>query len=315
MSKETGNTRVVSLITKLLPPSQEDFLSFVESMVELFKAGGKESGFWSGELIPPLPPQNNKWIMIQRFSSRSKAADWKDSSKRQELLAKLSKDGISSVQVDEISESGEALGSVATAIVTNVKAGKEEEYFEWERKIQIAQMKYDGYRGLYWQPPPPGVQGHNWSTLLRFDSPESLEKWFASAERKALIEESERLVDNTQIQHMSSSFPGWVPIDSKTGKQPSNWKTALLVLLGLYPIVMLEIQYLTPFLTELPPALANFIKMMASVAFTSWISMPFLIKCFAWWLFPENNSDTIKGCLIFLCIFALEIIVFFLLPH
>jgi uncharacterized protein len=50
---------------------------------------------------------------------------------------------------------------------------------------------------------------------------------------------------------LATSFPGWVPINPMTGKGPPNWKTALLVILGLFPIVMLEMRFLSPILASL----------------------------------------------------------------
>ena len=84
----------------------------------------------------------------------------------------------------------------------------------------------------------------------------------------------------------------------------------MLILLGLYPIVMLEIRYLNPALHGVPAAAANFIGNIISVALTTWVTMPLAIKAFTPWLFPKKETPTWVSPVSFallLVIFALEI--------
>ena len=99
-------------------------------------------------------------------------------------------------------------------------------------------------------------------------------------------------------------------IDPETGKGPPDWKTALLVLLGLYPIVAIELLYLNPLLVGLAPALGIFIGNVLSVAATSFLTMPFLVRAFDWWLFADTKADgrtNATGLAILAAIFAAEI--------
>jgi antibiotic biosynthesis monooxygenase (ABM) superfamily enzyme len=117
-------------------------------------------------------------------------------------------------------------------------------------------------------------------------------------------------VNSTDYQTVTGSFPGWFPAQEKGQKGPPNWKTAMLILLGLYPIVMLEIRFLNPTLHSLPSAIANFIGNTISVALTTWVTMPLLIKAFTPWLFPKKETPAWVSPLSFallLAFFALEI--------
>ena len=157
----------------------------------------------------------------------------------------------------------------------------------------------------------PAIGGAGvWVTLLRFDTPESLERWFASSERKALLESGQQFVDSFQVRKDVGSFPGWFPIDANTGSGPPNWKTFLLVLLGLYPIVTLEIRFLMPALAQLPTAPANLIGNAISVALTTWATMPLFINLFRGWLFPtgkQSAGDNAKWLLLIAALFGLEL--------
>jgi antibiotic biosynthesis monooxygenase (ABM) superfamily enzyme len=68
-----------------------------------------------------------------------------------------------------------------------------------------------------------------------------------------------------------------VPNDPVTGKQPNLWKTACLVLLPLFPVVMLEIRFLKPHLRTLNPAVGTFIVDAITVVLTTWPLMPLAI--------------------------------------
>ena len=86
----------------------------------------------------------------------------------------------------------------------------------------------------------------------------------------------------------------------------------MLVLLGLFPVVMLELRFLSPALVELGlhASLATFIGNALSVAATSSIAMPLFVRWFGWWLFPEDTSTlraTSKGVGILVVLFAVEV--------
>jgi hypothetical protein len=110
---------------------------------------------------------------------------------------------------------------------------------------------------------------------------------------------------------METSFPGWFPTDPKTGQGPPNWKAAMLVLLGLFPIVMLETRFLSPRLANLNSSFAMFIGNTISVALTTWLTMPLFIKSLGWWLFPKSEAlkipVNIAGTALIFVLYAIEV--------
>jgi antibiotic biosynthesis monooxygenase (ABM) superfamily enzyme len=313
MTEAQTKTAVAALITKLKNPSGNDSEAFTAWLVNLMLASSDSVGFWSSEIIPPENADNQVWTLIQRFQNSEQAADWAQSQERRALLieSKSFPNG-SEVVISEEIALAETANGIATAITTQVYPGMEPEFWKWLRKIHAFQAKFPGYAGVYIQPPDPATPGQ-WTTLLRFNSPQDLENWFASPVRLELLAEAKSMVKSTSFQKLTSSFPGWFPLDQTTGQRPPKWKTAILVLLGLFPIVILLKHFLLPILLSiLNPTFANAINTMGSVSFVTWVSMPILIKSFNWWLMPEENSTatTIKGCLAAIALFALEIILF-----
>jgi antibiotic biosynthesis monooxygenase (ABM) superfamily enzyme len=184
-------------------------------------------------------------------------------------------------------DSSDAPHGGTEVVVTQIKPGSEDAYRAFADRFIKAQSTFPGYLGSFIQ--PPLTAGAGWTTTLRFDTVEHLDAWMNSPERAALVAESDPLVLGFQTQRIDSSFPGWVPADPATGKSPSKWKTASLVLLTLFPVVMLELRFLNPLLHGLHPALATFVGNGLSVALTTWPLMPLAIRAFRPWLFPDGQ--------------------------
>jgi uncharacterized protein len=66
----------------------------------------------------------------------------------------------------------------------------------------------------------------------------------------------------------------------------------LLVILGVYPVVMLEIRFPSPLLTLLGfhAALTTFTVNCLTAAATTFILMPRFIRWFGWWLFVDPKK-------------------------
>src|SRR4029077_18127159 len=248
----------------------------------LTHAAGFE-GFLNSEITPS--GEGLSWTVLLRFADSERLEAWRKSETWHRLLGDAAPLLAEKSSIDvEVQEAGPD-GGVVEVIITQVKPGKEAAYREWETRIQQAQSKFPGYRGSYVQPPVAGELG--WTTLMRFDTAEQLDRWLKSPERAALVKEAEPLVDYAHLQQMGTAFPGWFPTDPKTGQGPPNWKAAMLVLLGLFPIVMFETRFL-----KLPvnPSLGMFIGNSISVAMTTYLTMPLFIKMLPWWLFPKSDA-------------------------
>jgi len=87
----------------------------------------------------------------------------------------------------------------------------------------------------------------------------------------------------------------------------------MLVLLGLFPIVMLEGFFVMPRLKSLNFSLALFIGNSISVALTTYLTMPWFVKTLNWWLFPKPDAPKSvhwKGTLLIFAFYALSVAIF-----
>src|SRR5665213_1593281 len=294
---------------KIHPGQQEAFAAWQirhNTVVSTFP------GYISGDVMPPTKPGDNEWTIILNFQTSDLLLKWQKSEERARLIAEvlpLLEGGNLGQMMPEDNSATQPGTNVTQVVLSKIKPGMEAAYREWCVRIQQAQAKYPGYRGTYLQPPSSSQDGR-WTTMLRYDTSAHLDAWLAAPERAELLQESKAFIENEELMRLGTSFPGWVPISPITGKGPPDWKTAILVVLGLYPTVLLELRFLNPHLTHLNPSLATFIGNVGSVAVTSFITMPLFVRWFGWWLFVDKKSSKSRepmGLGLFILLFAIEI--------
>ncbi|CAN5576190.1 hypothetical protein BH09VER1_BH09VER1_31750 [soil metagenome] len=309
----------VLVATAKIRPGDEE--AFAKWQLHHDRVVSKFPGFVSSDVMPTGTEHGGEWTIILNFKTPAELTAWQKSPERAAVIAEavplfIGGDFGRAMPYDESAE--QPATTVTEVILSKIKPGMEEQYRAWSMKIQLAQAGYPGYRGMYLQ--PPASPGGRWTTLVRYDTAEHLEKWMAAPERAELLAESKEFIENEELSRLATSFPGWVPVDPATGKGPPDWKTALLVLLGLFPTVMLELRFLSPELAKfhMNSSMATFIGNTGSVAVTSFITMPLFVRWFGWWLFPPDAGTapvTIKGCVILALLFAVEVAVLWrLLP-
>jgi antibiotic biosynthesis monooxygenase (ABM) superfamily enzyme len=287
---------------------------FLEWNGRVAEAMNDAPGFTSREVIPPQNDDLKEWVFVNRFDSIEHLRAWRDGDERKSLFA----EGKSLVEGNFTDLVGDAAAqfhvenSVTEVILEQIAPGKEAAYQKWSNRIVRAQAETPGYQGGYSQ--PPKTPGGGWMTLMRFASVDDLNNWMNSPIRTALIAEAKDLVATSYSHRVDTSFPGWTPRDA-SGKSPPNWKASMLVLLGLYPIVCLEILFLGKVLgpMHLNPAVGDFIGNAISVFLTGFGTMPLLCYLLNWWLLPADDAPRsvhFKGTLIVLLVYAITIAIF-----
>jgi len=132
----------VSIVTQtsVRPEKSEDFARWqgeTSNMVSSF------AGFVEQRLMPPNPPLQVDWVILQRFHTMEDAQRWLASPERQTRIEGaapflIGRDDVHIVRDDE---GGRKPAPVSAVISTRVKPGKDVEYRAWERPIAAAQSK------------------------------------------------------------------------------------------------------------------------------------------------------------------------------
>lgn len=178
----------------------------------------------------------------------------------------------------------------SSAIITNIITDDNiERFLLWQAKIAPIQSQFEGFIGYKLEPPRMGIRDY-WVTTVAFDNDTHLNAWLNSQERAALLTELESFSGENKLTKVHNGFNFWF---TKTPKK-SAWKESALVLLTLYPVVFLLSFIQNPVMAYgVPFWLALFFANAASTAILAWVTMPWLVKMFGWWLNPPKKRATL----------------------
>jgi uncharacterized protein len=173
---------------------------------------------------------------------------------------------------------------VSSVIIHRVPSECTDAFLDWQRGISEAAEPFPGYRGtdLY----PPASDGlEDWVVILHFDSSPNLRGWIDSSVRADWSTRLPAGLRDFRVKTLPSGFGPWFAkqFDVPEG-QPSSWKVALTVLLGLYPTVMLLSILIGPSLTPLGMAASMLVSNALSVSILQWVVMPLLQPLLRPWL-------------------------------
>lgn len=287
---------ISNLEVEIFPNAKHDFIDW---QTDFNAAVVKSPGFVSLEFS--MAPHG--WLIAQRFADPEALKKWQTSPEYLELIEKLKP-----LAAKQIAREADDKGNVTEVIVTEVSPGREAEYRAWSAKIHHVEASFPGFRGVYVQ--SPEGKGQHWITLLQFDSMGNLDKWLQSPERQEVLKESFPLISSIETHRVISPYAAWFASIAKTGIMPPLWKQTMLVLLVLFPIVMVEMKYLSPLTKSWDVSLGMFLGNAISVALISFPFMPLAIRCLRWWLTTDFAKVSLAGTLLVLMLYALEIAFF-----
>ncbi len=254
-------------------------------------------GFLGQTSLPPDPPAQADWVILERFAGVEVATAWLQSGERLRLVEEAQPllSGAVDVHLVRDGASGVLPGPASVVISTRVKPGQEDAYRKWERRIAAAQTRFPGFQGYRFEPPIAGVQD-DWLSILRFDSEDHLQAWLDSPVRLGLVEESKPFTEDFHARVVRTGFDQWfTQVGGAASGGPPVWKQNMIVLSMLYPVVFLfGLWVQTPWLMKaagLPFWLALFIANVASVLLLN-VLVPRASGLFDWWLNPAQARRT-----------------------
>lgn len=302
----------VMIIYRVSAHSKLEFLD--QWQREMSQAVAGFGGFIDQTTIPPNPPSQTQWVILQWFRDKKDALGWLCSPQRSMLLTSTTQQEI---DIDEIhvvpSESTKPQPGISAIITTRVKPGSEAAYQDWQRTIAAAHANVKGFRGYRFEP-PVSAASPDWLIILRFDTSEDLQGWMASPARLKLLDEAAPLTEATRIRVTRSAFDEWFRLDRGFEEHPA-WKMSMLVLLVIYPLVFIFDQTVAgPIFARqgMPAWLSMFIGNVCCVFMVSQL-IPCVGQRFRWWLEPPRNRErevTYRGVLVLLLLYSLTLALF-----
>jgi antibiotic biosynthesis monooxygenase (ABM) superfamily enzyme len=230
------------------------------------------------------------WAVAVTFASEDLAHEWLDSAGRRSVMEAGQARGFYCRTTDLIlTEGGDAPYGVS-AFRHSLAAGKQSDFRAVQSRLVAASSRFPGYEGTILL---PDDTGDGWLTILRFRTTTQLSAWLRSTERDTALP-GLRSSLTTGFSAVSSTTPFATTVRVQNGRtlMTPNWKSAMLVLLVLYPTVMLLSRFFIPVLehTGTGPWLALWVSQIASVSALQWWLMPNVTRPFRTWLDPVDGA-------------------------
>ncbi|MFF2083750.1 antibiotic biosynthesis monooxygenase [Nocardia sp. NPDC058176] len=274
------------VITQQLRAGRE--AEFRRWQAEVNEAAATFPGFLGADVTAPGDPESD-WSVVYRFDDIGHLKRWLDSDTRGELIARgtglFARPSTQHVLVDEPDD------TVVTVVVSHpVAVDREAEFIAWQDRVTEVERTFRGFRGSELHRPIPGVQ-NEWTIIYSFASAGDLDDWLESPQRQALLAETPDFRD-FEVHRIANPYGSWFP-PTTTGEQggPASWKTALSVLVGLYPTVVI----LTVLIAEIWPGAQLWISLLIgnilSVSLLTWVVMPLVTRALGFWMRPRPRRD------------------------
>ncbi|CAM2877086.1 antibiotic biosynthesis monooxygenase [Prescottella defluvii] len=254
-----------------------------------------------------------EWSVVYRFDSVTHLERWLGSARRRDLLDRA--DSLfERAPTQHVLVEDDGTAPVTVAVSHPPVPGREPEFLAWQQRITQAESRFPGFRGSELHAPIPGIQDE-WTILFTFGSQADLDRWLGSPDRAALLAEG-RAFRDFSLRTVPNPYGSWFPSTAGAATQVPSWKTALSVLVGLYPLVVVLTITIDEVWPRAPLWLSLLIGNIASVSLLTWVVMPIVTRALRFWLEPgtvtDRRVDTL-GVVVSVGFLALAAIAFWLL--
>jgi|GEM_PF-1130318 antibiotic biosynthesis monooxygenase (ABM) superfamily enzyme len=178
----------------------------------------------------------------------------------------------------------------ATLVIAHrVNAGEESQYEDWLNRMAVCEAQAPGFIGR--EVIFPIADGQDWYTsVIKFDSPETLAAWTVSPNCRQMVAEAESMSAQVLRSGAQPQSDGLFLLGSdEQAPEPATWKVALIVLIGLYPSIF-AISWLFTFRIEVPFALRLLIGNILAVSVVSFVTTPIARRIFRNWLRARRDA-------------------------
>jgi hypothetical protein len=273
-------------------------------------------GFLGTEVLEPAA--GDEWTIIYRFDSAENLQAWLESEVRRDRLDRGASLFAAPLRQNVLLDKRER-EPVTVVVSHRVAAGREDAFTAFQQRMTQAERGFPGFMGADLFPPVVGVQ-EDWTAVYRFDSDAHLDAWLQSPQRAALLAGSDEFSDFGE-HRVSGPFGNWFSFSTDGdagggGVSPPLWKTAVAVLVGLYPTIVL----LTLGISQLWPSAklwwSILLSNLISVSLLTWVVMPLANRALRFWLEPDPRAAGPRldalGLVVSLAFLTLTALVFWL---
>jgi uncharacterized protein len=238
---------------------------------------------------------------------------WLDGATWKDLVRGAAARGFLRLSSDLVIIDGAVMPTGVAIVSSSVSSGMEADFQAAHTRLTMAASQFPGYEGTAIF--GPGALG-KWMSLIRFRTEPQLSAWLQSPQREEVLPPvRSSLTRDFSVFAQTTPFGTTVrTVDGKPKMTPS-WKSAMLLLMVLYPMVMLMSRFVTPVITGLgaEPWLSVWLIQVVSVALMQWWLMPTVASWCRRWLDPVDGASrriSLRGAVVAVIVYATSLTVF-----
>lgn len=250
------------------------------------------------------------WAVAATFDTEGALHDWLDGAAWKALVGEGAERGLSRLTSDLVIVDGTVLPSGVGLVSSSVSDGMEVDFHAAHGRLTDAASELSGYEGTTIF--PPDATGE-WKSLIRFRTEPQLAAWMRSPQRTEVLPPvRSSLTQDFSVLAQTTPLGTTVrTVNGKTAMTPS-WKTAMLLLMVLYPMVMLQSNFVAPVIGRLgaDPWLSVWLGQVLSVALMQWLLMPTVSSWCRRWLDPVDGASlrvSLRGAAGAVLVYALSL--------
>jgi antibiotic biosynthesis monooxygenase (ABM) superfamily enzyme len=181
-----------------------------------------------------------------------------------------------------------------------VPKGRDYLFKRWHRSLIKTAKQHEGFLRSDTCPPLPCYDNAvKWYSIIHFDTPEHLNAWIESEERKRVLKLGQDVFRHSRFKSFTTGLEGWFSERSRneqTRLGPPAWKQILSVVVGLYPIIMVQSWLFQQLgiMQNWPLASAMLINNLITSTILTLVIMPIVVRLLSFWLRPAYRLVPIK---------------------
>ena len=224
------------------------------------------------------------WAIAVRFHDESAVHNWLD-----RVRDLVTDSGYQRTSIEFIVD---GVPRTPGVVVVNeaVETGREAAFVETAEHLAQLERARPGWEGSAVF--PPGGILTSWSSVIRFRTESQLAAWLDSPELNAALPRFQAHLSGEAKVTTATSFGSTLRVTNGKAAVTPDWKTALAILLVLYPTVMLLAKFVGPTLAAIAPQpwLGTFINLAISIVLLTWVLMPLSARLLGRWLDPVEGA-------------------------
>ncbi len=253
------------------------------------------------------------WAVAVTFESEDLLHHWLDGETWKLLVRGAASRGFLRLSSDLVIIEGAVMPTGLAIVSSSVSDGMEAEFQAAHVRLTTAASQFAGYEGT--SVFPPGALG-KWMSLIRFRTEPQLSAWLQSPQRAEVLPPvRSSLTKDFSVFAQTTPFGTTVRnVDGKTEMTPS-WKSAMLLLMVLYPLVMLQSRFVAPVIAKMgaEPWLSVWLIQIFSVGLMNWWLMPTVASWCRRWLDPVDGASrriSLRGAAVAVIVYAASLTAF-----